>query len=95
MPRASRRRRLHKARRKHRREQLARQHNLCQCWCGTVEELFDEYVYDQTCDGSGHLDCYCGGDFCVCHHHGSAECPGCSECEGGPRDDDFYDDEDY
>jgi len=54
------------------------------CWCGatgTASELFDDEVYSQSCGGSGYLDCECGGDICVCHHHGEIECAGCEDCE--------------
>ncbi len=53
------------------------------CWCGArgkYAELFDDDCLDQTCAGTGSLNCYCGGDFCVCHHHGETECPGCEDC---------------
>lgn len=53
------------------------------CWCGaqgTEEELFDDAVFREACGGSGILNCICGGDFCVCHHHGEVECPGCEDC---------------
>lgn len=30
------------------------------------------------CDGSGLLDCYCGGDRCSCGC--PPRCPGCEEC---------------
>ena len=61
-----------------------------ECCCGakgTFEELFDSEVYEQTCGGSGILNCECGGDFCVCHHHGEVECDGCEDCDD--QDDDF------
>jgi hypothetical protein len=66
------------------------------CWCGAEgkpDELFDYDCLDDTCGGSGVLYCYCGGDFCVCHHHGETECDGCEDCR---PDDDFgdYDDDD-
>ena len=54
------------------------------CWCGatgTCEELFDTACLDRTCGGLGTLNCYCGGDLCVCHHHGSIDCDGCEDCE--------------
>lgn len=35
-----------------------------------------------SCNGSGRLDCYCGGDRCL--HASPPECPGCIECR--PRD---------
>lgn len=69
---------------------------VIRCWCGDAgryDELFDDAVYDQTCGGSGYLECECAGDFCACHHHGTVECPGCDECGGGDCDD--YDPDDY
>lgn len=65
------------------------------CWCGakgTYDELFSEV--DDNCGGTGFVECYCGGDQCVCHRHGQeVECPGCDECP--ERDDDGFDDDDY
>lgn len=63
------------------------------CWCGaegSFDDLFDDALYEEPCGGSGVLHCYCGGDQCVCHHHGETECPGCEDCEN--RDE--YDDDD-
>ncbi len=60
------------------------------CWCGesgTYDELFDESGIDDSCGGTGTLQCICGGDFCVCHHHGEIECPGCEDCDFGEPDD--------
>ena len=34
------------------------------------------------CGGSGEVECYCGGDFCVCDNYGVTECP---DCGGGKR----------
>lgn len=70
------------------------------CWCGAsgrYEELFDTDCLDETCGGLRELHCYCGGDFCVCHHHGSTECPGCEDCEGEADDyhEEHWDDQDY
>lgn len=59
------------------------------CWCGaegTVEDLFDCDVYEQTCGGSGVLYCECGGDICVCHHHGEVACDGCDDCRDDEGD---------
>jgi len=59
-----------------------------QCWCGAVgrpSELCDVSGLESGCGGLGVLNCYCGGDLCVCHHHGEVDCPGCPECE--ERDD--------
>ena len=64
------------------------------CWCGATgdwDELFDDSGLDDTCGGTGSLQCVCGGDFCVCHYHGETECPGCEDCE--EEHDDF--DEDF
>ncbi|KKN41849.1 hypothetical protein LCGC14_0719090 [marine sediment metagenome] len=58
-----------------------------ECWCGatgTYDKLFDASglpPYPQGCGGSGMLICECGGDQCVCHHHGEVECPGCEDCD--------------
>ncbi len=63
------------------------------CWCGatgTYDELFADDL-DDGCGGTGELTCYCGGDQCVCHHHGHAECPGCEDCDYD--DDSYYDDD--
>ena len=29
------------------------------------------------CSGTGEVDCYCGGDLCVCANHGTMPCPHC------------------
>lgn len=69
------------------------------CWCGVVgtyEELFDDDGLDSDCGGTGYVDCYCGGDLCVCHHHGQqVDCPGCDSCPvlDDGFDDDYYDSE--
>jgi len=64
------------------------------CWCGakgTYDELFSDDLEDG-CGGTGVLNCYCGGDMCVCHHHGERECCGCEDCD---EDDDYDDCGDY
>lgn len=58
------------------------------CWCGESNPLFDDEGLDATCGGSGTLICHCGGDLCVCHHHGETECPGCEHCTELEGDDD-------
>lgn len=67
------------------------------CWCGatgTYKELFDVAVYGENCGGSGFLECLCGGDQCVCHHHGqSILCPGCDDCARDDHWDGDYDDQ--
>jgi hypothetical protein len=54
------------------------------CWCGehgTYAELFNDDHLDSLCGGSGKVECRCGGDVCVCHHHSQASCLGCEDCE--------------
>lgn len=66
---------------------------LITCWCGaegTYNELFDDSGLPPDCGGSGMLNCECGGDLCVCHHHGEVECPGCEMCKHDD-DEDFAD----
>lgn len=41
---------------------------------------------EQHCGGTGYLNCYCGGDLCVCGNFGEVECPGCPDCEGMDED---------
>lgn len=62
------------------------------CWCGVENPYYADSKdgLDATCGGSGVLNCYCGGDLCVCHWHGEVECFGCPGCE--PEDDECYDD---
>jgi len=38
-----------------------------------------------TCQNTGSVDCYCGGDLCVCENHGEMLCPSCG---GQPLPDD-------
>jgi len=66
---------------------------IIQCWCGakgTYDELFDDEGLDVRCGGMGVLYCECGGDMCVCHHHGETSCFGCPDCECN----DQYDEDD-
>lgn len=74
--------------------------DVIKCWCGAVgtyDDLFADDFGSWNCGGSGFLQCECGGDFCVCHHHGGeVECPGCEECGYGELDGDedrFWDSE--
>ena len=71
--------------------------SIFQCWCGasgTYEQLFDDSGLDDTCGGLGSLHCHCGGDLCVCHHHGEVECPGCEDCDIDDSGDEDFDDSD-
>ena len=63
------------------------------CWCGTKRGWFSETFLEDKCGGMGELNCYCGGDLCVCHNHGAVECFGCTDCDDD-NEDDYYD-EDY
>lgn len=40
---------------------------------------FDERdaIWCDRCQGTGSVDCYCGGDFCVCANGGERDCPRC------------------
>lgn len=71
---------------------------VIRCWCGATgpyEALFDDSGLDGSCGGSGSLDCVCGGDFCVCHHHGLVECYGCEDCRDEDDDDGRDEPEDW
>ncbi len=46
---------------------------------------------EESCAGTGYLNCFCGGDNCVCHMNGGMPCDGCADC----RDDDDDDDRNY
>lgn len=64
------------------------------CWCGEAgwySELCDEDGLEPTCGGTGERHCFCGGDLCVCHHHGSDPCDGCADCD--PDGEGDYDDD--
>jgi len=64
------------------------------CWCGvsgTYDELFDDAGLPDTCGGLGVRYCECGGDLCVCHHHGEVPCEGCEDCNASPEDKNWWD----
>jgi hypothetical protein len=46
--------------------------------------------YCERCYNTGELDCYCGGDSCVCTRYGTYPCPDCEKKRGI----DEYDDAD-
>ena len=57
------------------------------CWCGASGDFGEMCAEpERTCGGMGYVNCFCGGDFCVCHNHGECQCFGCPDCED--RDDD-------
>lgn len=37
------------------------------------------------CDGDGEINCYCGGDLCVCENYGEKPCPRCHGSGDEPR----------
>ena len=39
-------------------------------------------TYCPACHNTGEVDCYCGGDLCVC----GREVEECPECDGAPTD---------
>lgn len=44
------------------------------------------------CNNTGMVDCYCGGDLCVCENNGEEPCPHCDGGEAFFRDDDYNED---
>ena len=63
------------------------------CPCGEKNPAYLVEGLDASCGGSGMLQCRCGGDQCVCHHHGETECPGCPDCDAFDDDDDWTEDD--
>lgn len=65
------------------------------CWCnGARDNWFSLADLQTSCGGMGTVNCFCGGDLCVCHNHGEAECLGCEDCEDdGDESDDYGDDD--
>lgn len=60
--------------------------------CGMSPAWFSLEGLDEGCSGNGFVNCYCGGDQCVCHNHGEMECPGCDDCQEDADDDSYLDD---
>lgn len=44
-------------------------------------------MYCDLCDNQGSVNCYCGGDLCVCTNYGERVCPKCYGDCGGDDDD--------
>jgi len=45
-----------------------------------VEDLRDDNddePYCESCGNMGSINCYCGGDLCVCENNGEMPCPAC------------------
>ncbi len=68
---------------------------MTRCWCGVDNPYYAPL--ERYCGGMGLIECICGGEFCICHHHGVVECSGCSECEPTEiiEEDDLYCHEDH
>lgn len=53
----------------------------------------DGHVLCPRCDGHQVVNCYCGGDLCVCDNHGEEPCPFCGGEYGGegyvPKDEKY------
>lgn len=45
--------------------------------CRDHDGYDDDLLPCPRCDGFGYVDCYCGGDLCVCENHGETMCPLC------------------
>jgi hypothetical protein len=39
----------------------------------------DDIGYCDQCQNTGWVDCYCGGDMCVCENNGEEPCPACGD----------------
>ena len=42
-----------------------------------MEDFDIDYIACPRCSGYGYIDCYCGGDLCVCENYGERDCPLC------------------
>ena len=53
----------------------------------------DGHVLCPRCDGHQVVNCYCGGDLCVCDNYGEEPCPFCGGEYGGdgyvPKDEKY------
>ena len=56
------------------------------------EEMFSDL--EEGCGGTGFLNCFCGGDLCVCDLNGVVECDSCEDCDFDYRDYEDWDEED-
>jgi hypothetical protein len=41
-----------------------------------TDDDFENYFCER-CDNMGVVNCYCGGDLCVCRNNGEKDCPDC------------------
>lgn len=46
-------------------------------WSPADEDDDDERPFCFTCQNTGWINCYCGGDLCVCENNGEFPCPKC------------------
>jgi len=49
---------------------------LIESYCDEPE---DDRGYCDTCQNTGEIDCYCGGDLCVCIRGPYLPCPDCKD----------------
>lgn len=38
----------------------------------------EELPWCEHCQNTGSIDCYCGGDLCICMNYGEKPCPKCA-----------------
>lgn len=41
------------------------------------DDYSEERPYCFHCNNTGYVNCYCGGDLCVCYNFGEYPCPKC------------------
>lgn len=45
-----------------------------------MDDGYDDEMDEEPCakcDGWGYIDCFCGGDFCICSNNGEEPCWNC------------------
>lgn len=45
--------------------------------CDAGEDFGEYDEWCDACSNTGEIDCFCGGDLCVCRNGGSTPCPNC------------------
>ena len=46
-------------------------------WYEAMAAADDADGWCDLCHNTGEVDCYCGGDLCICMNHGTKPCPAC------------------
>lgn len=44
---------------------------------GALDDCDDEFPFCDRCQNMGTIDCFCGGDMCICEWNGERPCPYC------------------